>query len=355
MILTPNPSTVILLAERMGQHTEEIIRDVRDGALSAAFNVAPEIRDELASVLKPDPERAAALEKAASNGDGVLLPKHVWPQQQLVACWKGGNVGVYLQKFDRYFRENLPVRDLGYYASEVRGSIVLDDAGPDGVLAIGTNVYEFFPADATNEPSGSELLRADQLEKGKRYFIYVTTSGGLYRYDMNDIIEVTGFYEGTPLIRFIQKGKGVVSFTGEKLYEAQVVAAVEAALVAHKGHYEFIAAVGELQDDQPRYSFLIEFDSPGAAREAEALLQGIETALCAQNAEYAAKRQSGRIQRPSLRVIKMGEFARYRQSAKRDSQFKTVRLTSDAEFAKKFAVEREVFAGAARPDSAKEK
>ena len=355
MILTPNPSTVILLAERMSQHTEEIIRDVRDGTLNERFEVAPEIRKKLANVLKADPGRAAALEKAARDGHGVLLPKHVWPQQQLVACWKGGNVGVYLQKFDRYFRPNLPVRDLGYYASEVRGSIVLDDAGPDGVLAIGTNVYEFFPADAANEPGGAELLRADQLERGKRYFIYVTTAGGLYRYDMNDIIEVTGFYEAAPLIRFIQKGKGVVSFTGEKLYEAQVVAAVDKALAAHNGHYEFITAIGELQGDRPRYSFLIEFDGPGPTSGAETMLHGIETALRAQNAEYAAKRQSGRIQPPTLRVIKPGEFARYRQSAKRDSQFKTVRLTSDGEFAKKFAVEREVFAEASRPDSSNDK
>jgi hypothetical protein len=348
MILTPNPSTVLLLAQRMGQHTEDIIRDVRDGTLSERFDVAEKIREKLADFLKPNRERAAALEKAASESGGVLLPKHVWPQQQLVACWKGGNVGVYLQKFDRYFRAELPVRDLGYYASEVRGSVVLDDAGPDGVLAIGTNVFEFFPADATDNPKGPDLLRADQLEKGKRYLIYVTTSGGLYRYDMNDIIEVTGFYEGSPLIRFIQKGKGVVSFTGEKLYEAQVVAAVDKALAAHQGHYEFITAIGELHDDQPQYAFLIEFDSAGPAREAESLLQGIEAALCAQNAEYAAKRASGRIRPPALRVIKTGEFERYRQAAiqdgKRDSQFKTVRLTSDAALAKSFAVEREVVA-----------
>lgn len=350
MILTPNPSTVLLLAERMGQHTENIIRDVRDGTLSAKVEVEEKIRAALGRSLKPDPERAAALERAAKEGNGVLLPRHVWPKQELVACWKGGNVGAYLQKFDRYFRADLPVRDLGYYASEMRGSVVLDDAGPDGVLAIGTNVYEFLPADNMCEPNGIDLLRVEQLEKGKRYFIYVTTHGGLYRYEMNDIIEVTGFHESTPLIRFVQKGKGVISFTGEKLYEAQVIAAVEKALAARSGHYEFISAVGELAGDQPQYSFLIEFEKGLPPNEDETVLNGIETALCAQNAEYAAKRASGRIRSPVLRVIKPGEFARYRQAeireGKRDSQFKTVRLTSDAEFARKFAVEREV---AARP------
>ena len=125
-----------------------------------------------------------------------------------------------------------------------------------------------------------------------------------------------------------------------------MVAAVETALTAHRGHYEFITAIGELKGDQPRYSFLIEFDRSVPVKEAEALLKEVETALCAQNAEYAGKRASGRIQPPALRVIKTGEFERYRQQAiqdgKRDSQFKTVRLTSDAAFAKSFATEREV-------------
>ena len=63
----------------------------------------------------------------------------------------------------------------------------------------------------------------DRFEVGRRYFVFVTTGSGLYRYDMNDIVEVVGLHERTPLIRFIQKGKGVVSFTGEKLYETQVI------------------------------------------------------------------------------------------------------------------------------------
>ena len=348
MIVTPNPSTVLLLAERMAEHTEDIIRDIRDGTLNAGLDVPDEIRSKLAGVLRPDPKRAAALEAAAREGDGVLIPRHVWPDQKLVACWKGGNMSEYLQKFDRLFRAGLPVRDLGYYATEVRGSIVLDDSGPDGVLAIGTNVYEFFPADAEGEPEGPDLLRADQLESGKHYFIYVTTAGGLYRYDMNDIIEVTGFYEGAPLIHFVQKGKGVVSFTGEKLYEAHVVAAVDSALAAHRGHYEFITAIGELKDEQPQYSFLVEFDGPVAAEEAASLITGIESELREQNPEYASKRASGRIRPPVLRIVRSGEFARYRDSeinnGKRDSQFKMVRLTSDTALAKDFAVEHEATA-----------
>ncbi len=57
LIATVNPSTVVLLADRLGRHTESIIRDVRDGQLSREFAVPDE-----------DPRLAAA---AAGRG-----PRH---------------------------------------------------------------------------------------------------------------------------------------------------------------------------------------------------------------------------------------------------------------------------------------
>ena len=51
---------------------------------------------------------------------------------------------------------------------------------------------------------------------------------GLYRYFINDLIEVTGWFQKTPTIRFVQKGKGVTNVTGEKLYEFHVIEAVKA-------------------------------------------------------------------------------------------------------------------------------
>jgi hypothetical protein len=86
-----------------------------------------------------------------------------------------------------------------------------------------------------------------RLDVGKRYFVYVTNAAGLYHYDMNDIVEVVGHYRQTPLIRFIQKRKGVVFFTAEKLYEVQVIAAVDNALAQLRGTYHFIAAVARVE------------------------------------------------------------------------------------------------------------
>jgi hypothetical protein len=348
-IATVNPSTVLLLGDRLAQHTEPIIRDVRDGTLASQFSVPQDLRESLH--LRPDPERARRLEQAASSGGGVLRPGLAWPKLAAVGCWKGGTVGAYLARFDTLFPQRPPVRDFGYYATELRGSVPLSDEGDAGVVAVGTNVLEFHPAEEDRAPQGRELLRLEQLEPGQRYFVYVTNASGLYRYDMNDIVEVAGHYGQTPLIRFIQKGKGVVSFTGEKLYEVQVIAAVEAALAAMRGRYHFITAVAELVDGTtPRLIFLTEFDDPIAEHDGSALVDRLDAALGDQNDEYQTKRKSLRYGPPIIRVVRSGEYDRYRRrmvetGQRADGQFKILRLTSDTSFAAEFQADRDLIGG----------
>jgi len=249
-----------------------------------------------------------------------------------------------VKKFAKYFPDQVSVRDLGYLSSENRGSIPLTDAGISGPLSIATNFFEFLPEDFPGKPGGENLLTVDQLEEGKSYYIYVTTLAGLYRYDMNDIVQVMGYYENTPMIRFLQKGKGVISFTGEKLYESQVIQSVENALAEISGEFEFITALGELEDDKPRYTFLVEFDNPPDDERAMQWLRGIDDQLQALNIEYHGKRDSKRLRPAALKVIKPGEFAAYRkrmvEGGKLDGQFKTLKLTKDKEFAAEFTADR---------------
>ena len=347
-IVTPNPSTILLLSDRLGRHTESIVRDVHDGTVSAA--VPPLVQAQLR--LRPDPSRARHLEAIAAAGGGTLLPGLVWPRLAAIGCWKGGTVGSYLAKFDTYFPQRPPVRDLGYLATELHGSIPLSDTGDAGVLTLLTNVFEFRPADDRPGADGRELLRLDQLEAGQRYFIFVTNAAGLYRYDMNDIVEVVGFHARTPLVRFVQKGKGVVSFTGEKLYEAQVLAAVDEALADRHGRHHFIAAVAAVKPGAtiPALTFLVEFDDPVDDEAGATLVSALDEALGRLNREYESKRASARYGPPVLRVVRPGAFDGYRrrmvEGGRADGQFKILRLTADESFADQFEFDREIEAGA---------
>ena len=342
LIQTVDPSAIVLW-RAAGRRTKSVFRDVQDGQLSREFAVPEEMRGSLQ--LRPDAAWAAHLERAAAAGGGILRPGLAWPNLAAIGCWKGGTVGAYLANLDTYFPQRPPIRDLGYYATELRGSVPMTDEGDSGVLAVGTNVLEFHQADDDSTPDPRSLLSIEDLEVGRRYFVYVTNSSGLYRYDMNDIVEVTGLHNRTPMVRFVQKGKGVVSFTGEKLYEVQVIAAVEEALAANRGRYDFIAAVAELVDGRaPRLVFLIEFDEDIAE---PSMVDRLDACLCRQNSEYETKRKSLRYGPPVIRVVKLGEFDRYRrrmvESGQRaDGQFKVLRLTADMSFGAEFETEREL-------------
>jgi hypothetical protein len=343
-LVTANPSTIVLLAERLAQHTDSIIRDVYDGTLRPGNAVPTGLRDSLH--LRPDPTRARHLEQAAdANRHGVLRPALVWPNLAALGCWKAGSVATYLARFDRYFAPGTPVRDLGYLATETAASVPLSDDGNAGVAAVNTDVLEFYAAGDDRPPPGQHLLTLDQLELGGHYKVVVTTASGLYRYDMNDIVEVVGRYEATPTLRFVQKGNGVVSLTGEKLTEAQVIAAFEEAFGALAERDDLIAAVAEMVDGLPQLAFLIEGEAISDSL-GRTLLARLDQALSHSNIEYHAKRESGRYAPPTLRVVHLGEVDRYRRrmvdAGRADAQFKLLRLTADPTFAAQFAIDQEI-------------
>jgi hypothetical protein len=148
-----------------------------------------------------------------------LNPRILWPQLEALSCWVDGPARFYLPQLKELYGE-IPVHNLGYLASEVRGSIPWNSID-DCVLAIHSHFFEFIPV---GEKFGNSVpvLTCDQLETGQDYEILFTSSNGLYRYRINDVIRVKGFRNRTPLIEFRYKIGNTFDFTGEKLYEAQI-------------------------------------------------------------------------------------------------------------------------------------
>jgi hypothetical protein len=148
-----------------------------------------------------------------------------------------------------------------------------------------------------------------------------------------------------------RRGRGSCPSPGRSTYEVQVIAAVDQALAALRGRYHFIAAVAELVEGTvPRLVFLIEFDDGIADHNGSALVDRLDAALGGQNEEYQAKRKSLRYGAPVIRVVRSGEFDRYRRrmvetGQRADGQFKVLRLTSDTSFAAEFAAEGDLVGG----------
>jgi hypothetical protein len=328
LLATPNPSTILKLVETANRFKDEILADIHDGTLSSRFEVSKDIREILTARTSRNPKRAEELETFI-NEHGVLRPREYWPELRLIGCWKGGTVGVRLKEFDRWFGGGMPVRDLGYLASEAHMSLPISDNGSAGVLAISSNFYEFIPETEMGNANPTTLT-CEELEEGGIYYVILTTAAGLYRYDINDLIRVTRFYRKTPVIEFLRKGRDVTSITGEKLHVNQVIKAMEEshqATTLEVRHYRVFADI-----EKSRYGFMVEFEEQVPSDERlRCLVHEFDEQLHQLNMEYAQKRQSNRLAPPALYVMKPGWFDRQYTSTlqlgKRDIQFKAQLLS----------------------------
>jgi hypothetical protein len=336
-VATANPSSVVKMCEMANSHADALLRDVADGSLRADLDIAKPIRELLVARCRPMPDKARHLEQARKTRSGKLLPADYWPNLALIACWKGGTVGHYVERFSQWFdpdgRKSIPVRDWGYLSSEARCSIPVSDEGCGGVLTVAGNVYEFVEVEELEKnpdsPEAWRMLGVDEVEVGKQYYIFITTTGGLYRYDINDIIEVVGRYRQTPVIAFCRKGRGMTSITGEKVSVDQVIEAFERS--AREVAIEVSHFKAEADTEGERYVFKVEAATSIPQERLRSMLEALEKHLSDLNIEYAAKRKSLRLNPPVLMVMKTGWYDSGKQrlvaEGKRLFQAKTILLS----------------------------
>ncbi len=316
-IVAANPASLLKLARTADAQRDQLIRDIHDGTLRQDLPVSAEIRQMLRPRLRALPAVARRLEGLVAE-HGQLLPRHYW-NLAFLANWTGGTMSLYLRDYPQYFGD-VPVRDIGLLASEGRVSVPVDDGTPSGILDVAGGFFEFVPRDRIDEPS-PRAYRCHELEVGQEYFVILTTSAGLYRYDLGDLVRVTGYVHEAPLIEFLNKGARTCSLAGEKLTEHQVILAMEQARrECGLGVANFVLA--PQWTDPPGYLLHAGADEPGLADRAEDLAAALDAALCRVNIEYAGKRQTDRLAPVRVNLLPPGFLAdldrreadRYRRS-----------------------------------------
>lgn len=336
IIVTANPSTIVEMQNNVNQFFDDYVTDIENGTLNSKLNIDPEIRKTIEATLKPNPKRAEEL-RALKAEHEIILPKHYWPDFQILTTWKCGNTKVYMEKFTDSFPQETLYQEFSYFASECRAGLVLNGKN-DTVLFPHYHYFEFISADDL-ENKDPEFLQLHELKKGKQYSVYVTTWSGLYRYPMNDLIEVTGFYNTIPTIQFIQKINGIISMTGEKLHERQFIEAVHQAEKETEIRLQFFVGFADVENSV--YHFYYEFKDGNITEKLIALFnKTVDEKLKEINIEYASKRDSFRIKPPAAHRLQKESFETYKErcilQGARDGQFKLNLLMQDEKRHKMF-------------------
>ena len=334
---TANPSTILELLRTLNENAEDMIKDIEHGTLSWDFNISDYIREELDAYMSPQPERAEELRQLLKE-HGKLEPKHFWPWLQLLSTWKCGNTKIYMEKYmDQFDWSKTFYQELGYIATECRFGFSLDDTN-ESVLFPHFHYYEFVEESQLNKPH-KQFLQIYELEHGKRYCAYVTTYSGLFRYNMNDLVEVGGKFYNTPTVHMVSKVNGIVSMTGEKLYEPQFIDAVHKAEELMGIKTKFFVGFADIRES--RYHFYFEFvDESIDQTMADEFTRVVDRKLQEINNEYESKRASFRLKEPRTHILLSNAYSRFKASCLRDGfrdgQFKFNLLMQDDMRRRKF-------------------
>lgn len=242
-----HPSFLALLLDALPKWWDELLHDVEHGVCQRAAALPHEMHAHFASA--PQPRRADELRHA-----NPAHPQSLWPRLRVVSCWGDAQAALATADVKRRLPD-VAIQSKGLLATEAFVSIPFRNNHP---IAITSHFFEF------SDAFGKTRL-AHELKPGENYSVIVTTSGGLWRYRLGDIVEVDGFVSATPSLRFLGRGASVSDLCGEKLAETFVTRAIEASCATCNFTSPFAMLAPE-SDGGGRwnYTLFVEGDPPPA-------------------------------------------------------------------------------------------
>jgi len=330
------PGTLIILAEYLELLGSELLEDLASGRVQH-LQSCPESVRQAVQLQRPDPARAARLQHRLSQR-GRLEPTDVWPQLSLLVCATTGSSLVAANRLSDRFG-NLAVMDPGYRAAE--GIFTWSwREGEGGLPLLDGQFIEFLPADDLSPTVSATPIPISDLELGHRYTPVLTGFNGMYRYLMDDVVEVIHRRDDLPRLGMVGRARFHVQLESGRLDEVEVAEAIGAAArscdVVLTGYTAWLAQpepttttegpsrrgwmarlLGRADDRDPEprplLSLAMEPSSALPAERARKLLGAVEHELCKHSEAYGRGRAAGELGKPCLVMLKSRTLARARR------------------------------------------
>lgn len=274
------------------------------------------------------PSWMLVLIKAILEKTGNSYLTDVWPN--LEVFFHGG---ISFEPYQDQYKALIPSDKMHYMetynASEGFFGIQDNLTDPSLLLMLDYNVfYEFIPLEELNSPNPT-ILPLESVETGKNYAVVITTSGGLWRYQIGDTIRFTSVSPH----KFVISGRTrhFINAFGEELMVDNADKAITLTNQATGAKVkEYTAAPYFLLDKAKGFhQWFIEFvKMPTSLSEYANLL---DENLKKLNSDYEAKRYKCiSLQKPEIVAAREGTFYEWlKQKGKLGGQHKIPRLSND--------------------------
>ncbi len=254
----------------------------------------------------------------------------VWPNMELFI-----HGGMNFKPYREQYRRMIPSDSMHYMetynASEGFFAIQDDPSKDDMLLMLDYGIfYEFLPVAHLGDHSKAVPLEG--VEKGVNYAMIITTSGGLWRYQIGDTVEFTS--TDPYKIRITGRTKLFINAFGEEIIIDNAEKALKEACEKCGAEVsEYTAGPVYMDGDtRGRHQWVVEFSK--APRDMDQFAGYLDTALQKVNSDYEAKRfRSVTLDPPLLTPVPEGTFYRWMKGrGKAGGQNKVPRLYNDRTF-----------------------
>lgn len=183
-------------------------------------------------------DRLKAMEKALGR-DEIHL-RDIWPNLLFVTCFTTGPCELQMDILRTAIgNEPIVIGDLGYLSTEGRMGAPIEPAmeGQGSVLHPGAHVVEFLEEGAPFTPAN--MIPLVDLKVGGFYEIFLTTAMGYVRFHMEDILECTGKFYDSPVVRFVRKSGAQFQVGIIRVTEATLVNVLKEVSIESRGEWCF--------------------------------------------------------------------------------------------------------------------
>lgn len=244
----------------------------------------------------------------------------------------GVNFEPYRAQFKALFpSDKVQYRNM-YNASEGFFAAQIDAASDDMLLLLNNGVFfEFIPMSEFDSPNPI-VLTVSEVQLGVPYAMIITTTAGLWRYSIGDVVEFTNLKPHK--IRIVGRTQQYINVFGEELMVANTDEALTRVCKKHKAEInEYTAGPVFLENDSKGgHEWIIEFRQE--PQDISAFAKDLDDTLKTLNSDYEAKRHKDIALLPlKLNVVKESTFMNWlKHKGKLGGQHKVPRLSNTRKY-----------------------
>lgn len=203
---------ILLFLRYFEEHWKEVLDHVSKRQIPDDLPLSDEVKKALLGLPVLEPAWAERIQAECSKSFEGILPR-LWEQMQYVSG-VGGSTFLAQEPMLRFYLGQVPIHYFTYAASECMIGITTEMESVQNVLMPRSGFFEFLPYEKENDHRPRCI---EELEVGSYYEVLVTNFSGFYRYRLNDVIKVTGFYGQAPIFEVCFRKNQAINIAGEKM------------------------------------------------------------------------------------------------------------------------------------------